>query len=443
VPVPLPDNVAAAIRYCLTQGRAGRGIPILWAVGNGAETISTDGYASNPDVIAVGASTEKDERATYSSFGDELWICAPSSGSHAAGERAITTTDRTGGYGYNPTTEVLDVAELADTSYTNGFGGTSSAAPFAAGVAALILSANPALTAQEVRDILGQTADKVGANPYDAVGRNQMFGFGRVNAEAAVAEAMRRIGQAPAPVHPPPDFAIVAPDAMLRSDPPPSFRVTVPAGRFHAIEVTTDPALFRAGAGGRTADTFFATWAAGTLLESPNYSLPATTWQALRQAPALFYRLIVSDSRTGWTNVRKSVADADGASAPRIAIADTNPTGPKVAGPARIERSGAAPSLRADPRPRALYAVEIASDPSLFDPAQAAARQAANYFATWTRSPSFIAQPDYSLPDDVWQQLRASAALFYRIWGNDAAGRWHNGLVSNATPPYPTIQIVD
>jgi hypothetical protein len=71
------------------------------------------------------------------------------------------------------------------------FGGTSSATPLAAGIAALVLSANPGLSSDEVRDVLRATADKIGSG-YDAQGFSQRFGYGRVNAAKAVAEAKRR-----------------------------------------------------------------------------------------------------------------------------------------------------------------------------------------------------------------------------------------------------------
>nr|HPH21342.1 SPOR domain-containing protein [Haliscomenobacter sp.] len=66
--------------------------------------------------------------------------------------------------------------------------------PLVAGVCALMLTANPDLTAREVKQILTQTADKIG-NPAEYVnGHSRKYGYGMVNAERAVAEAMRRRG---------------------------------------------------------------------------------------------------------------------------------------------------------------------------------------------------------------------------------------------------------
>jgi hypothetical protein len=56
-----------------------------------------------------------------------------------------------------------------------------------------VLSANPKLGSDEVRGILRATADKIGAG-YDANGFSPRFGFGRINAAKAVAEA-RRLGR--------------------------------------------------------------------------------------------------------------------------------------------------------------------------------------------------------------------------------------------------------
>ena len=89
----------------------------------------------------------------------------------------------------------------AHSRYTGRFGGTSSAAPLTAGVAALVLSANPNLTAAEVKNILQPLPTKswtliltlcsANRSQYNK-GRCDWFGFGKVNAAKAVVEAVRR-----------------------------------------------------------------------------------------------------------------------------------------------------------------------------------------------------------------------------------------------------------
>jgi uncharacterized repeat protein (TIGR01451 family) len=136
------------------------------------------GYPANhPLTIAVGASTDFDYRADYSQYGTGLDFIAPSSG--ASGH--IYTTDRTGVDGFNTTAG-------SSGDYTPYFGGTSASTPLAAGIGALVLSVNPSLTAAEVREILRKTCDRVGGVSY-VNGWNQFYGYGRVNAAAAVAQA--------------------------------------------------------------------------------------------------------------------------------------------------------------------------------------------------------------------------------------------------------------
>ena len=71
-----------------------------------------------------------------------------------------------------------DITQDADT--LPNFPGTSAAAPHVAGVAALVLDANPHLTRSELLNVLTSTAIDLG-NP----GRDLIYGFGRVDAEAA------------------------------------------------------------------------------------------------------------------------------------------------------------------------------------------------------------------------------------------------------------------
>ena len=140
---------------------------------NGEPLIVTDvAYpAAFPESIAVGASSDLDCRSAYSQYGSALSFVAPSSG----GYTDITTTDRMGPFGYNGT-----------ENYTSTFSGTSAATPLASGIAALLVAQNYYLTAEQVRQVLQDTADKVGLDPYES-GRNDRMGFGRINAGAALA----------------------------------------------------------------------------------------------------------------------------------------------------------------------------------------------------------------------------------------------------------------
>ena len=141
-----------AIDFASSSGRDGRGAAIFWASTNGNFPISADEVCSHPQVIAVGRSSSAD-LDDGSGFGDELNFLAPGVSVWLPGQGGI----------HHATT------------------GTSFAAPAAAGVAALALSVDPSLTATQLRDRLRQSCDKIGPLPY-AGGRNQRYGFGRVNA---------------------------------------------------------------------------------------------------------------------------------------------------------------------------------------------------------------------------------------------------------------------
>jgi subtilisin family serine protease len=165
----------------LGTARNGRGAAVFCAAGN--EFRSPVGFpASDSNAIAVSASTDRAALANYSNVGAEVSVAAPSSG----GVRGIFTTDVSyPNRGFN-----IGVSSTGGTDglYFNDFGGTSSATPLAAGVAALVLSVNPNLSRQALRDLLQNTADKIGGG-YDANGHSDDFGYGRVNAGRAVQQA--------------------------------------------------------------------------------------------------------------------------------------------------------------------------------------------------------------------------------------------------------------
>ncbi|WP_413163217.1 S8 family serine peptidase [Capilliphycus salinus ALCB114379] len=220
---PLSLRQSAAITKAAKQGRKGKGCVIIFAAGNANRPINgilneqgwpnnviqgqvkwLAGFAVHPDVIAVSACNSLNQKSAYSNWGTGISLCAPSNNAppgmwlpetgyigtpptirSALQGLGVFTTDRMGAAGYD------------QSDFTPYFGGTSSATPVVAGVAGLILSANPDLTAREVRRILEQTADKivdpdpdpqlgVRMGTYDRNGYSQWFGYGKVNAYKAV-----------------------------------------------------------------------------------------------------------------------------------------------------------------------------------------------------------------------------------------------------------------
>jgi hypothetical protein len=176
---PLPASTKAAIDDCAAFGRGGLGTLIFFAAGNSNLDCSGIGYCSDPVTVAVSASNDQDVLSSYSNFGAPIDFCAPSNGGVTSG---IWTTDRQGSKGYS------------STDYANNFGGTSSASPLASGVALLVMSANPYLSWNEVVDVMHDTARKIdpAGGAYDLNGKSPKYGYGKVDAYAAVVEAQAR-----------------------------------------------------------------------------------------------------------------------------------------------------------------------------------------------------------------------------------------------------------
>lgn len=166
----LSTVVTEAFDYAETDGRGGLGTVILFAAGNSNYDVSEDTYVSHPNVVGVAAVDDQGLKSYYSSYGDTVDVAAPSNG----GLNGITTVDTS-----------VDAAE--DPQYTNYFGGTSSATPFVAGVVGLILSANPAITAAQARQVLADSATEI--DPVWGAwsgGFSPFYGNGLVNAYRAV-----------------------------------------------------------------------------------------------------------------------------------------------------------------------------------------------------------------------------------------------------------------
>ena len=153
---------------------------IQYAINNNVVLIASSGNdgiddvlypASNTNVMAVGASNMNNQWLSLSNFGNEMSVVAP-------GINVLTTT--------------------LNNSYVTD-GGTSIAAPHVSGVAALMFSANPNLTATQVKTIIEQTAQRVHNNDGYVYTNNPLahpngdwnikMGYGLVDAHKAVMEA--------------------------------------------------------------------------------------------------------------------------------------------------------------------------------------------------------------------------------------------------------------
>ena len=158
------------LNYALQFARDSGAVLIAGAGNNGIGDADVSGPGASPLTISVGATDHNDARLSYpavaSGTGSALDVVAP-------GEEVITW-------------------------HSYFFTGTSAAAPVVSGIATLMLSIDPSLTHDEIRDILIQTAeDQVGPPSEDTPGRDDFFGHGRVNMNAALTEVSGNGNQPP------------------------------------------------------------------------------------------------------------------------------------------------------------------------------------------------------------------------------------------------------
>ncbi|KIZ13278.1 S8 family peptidase [Streptomyces natalensis] len=133
-----------------------KGIPVIASAGNDAEVFNETSFpAGYPEVIAVAATQQGGNRATFSTVRTYNAVAAPGVG--------IVSAKNTGGY--------------------EPVSGTSPAAALTSGTVALMLSRNHQLTPAQVRAVLTKTAH------HPSGGYSPLVGYGQINAAAAVRAA--------------------------------------------------------------------------------------------------------------------------------------------------------------------------------------------------------------------------------------------------------------
>lgn len=182
----IDEAMEDAINVYLRDGRNGKGGLVVFSSGNDSTT-SLNSEAALPGVISVGSIEADGSRSLYSNFGSDLDLVAATN---------FVSLDLSGEDGF----------ERGEMGFVAG---TSFAAPVVSGVIALMLEANPALTADQVKDILYSTAKKVGSGrfyngrfeyryqydldnstPYNTYySKSPETGYGLVDAQEAVVKA--------------------------------------------------------------------------------------------------------------------------------------------------------------------------------------------------------------------------------------------------------------
>lgn len=148
-----------------------RNVAVVIASGNDGRAVNYP--AAYDGVISVGAVTEANKVARYSSHGERLVMVAPGGGGPGGTE----------GPAMFSTTPTYDCNITLFERKTKNYGymaGTSMAAPLVTAAAAILLAQEPGLPPAQIRTRLAATADDGGDAGFD-----EYFGYGVLNAEKA------------------------------------------------------------------------------------------------------------------------------------------------------------------------------------------------------------------------------------------------------------------
>jgi PKD repeat protein len=122
---------------------------LVWSAGNDGRNL-TFGNRDNDDLLVIGATNQNDTKASFSAYGIFVDLVAPG-------------------------VDVLTTHSSNNSSYAY-VSGTSFSAPLTTGLCALISSADPSLTPDDIEDFLKQGTDDLGSSGVD-----NTYGYGRIN----------------------------------------------------------------------------------------------------------------------------------------------------------------------------------------------------------------------------------------------------------------------
>ncbi|HEX5130954.1 MAG TPA: S8 family serine peptidase [Candidatus Krumholzibacteria bacterium] len=152
-----------------------------FSIGNSGPGASTTGSPGNvPSAFGVGATDNQDVIASFSSRGPVTWNVAPYIGTYTKPDISA------------PGVQIFSTVPGGEWEWSGaGFtwSGTSMASPHVAGTVALMRQANPSMSVAEIKQILAQTSIDLGS-----AGMDNNYGWGRVNAFAAVSAALVGVG---------------------------------------------------------------------------------------------------------------------------------------------------------------------------------------------------------------------------------------------------------
>ena len=167
----------------LLEGRKGKGSIFVFAAGNGQlgrDNCNYDGYANGAFALTIGAIGADNSSPYYMEECSAMLGVTYSSGGKSKSDNSV------------PKISTIDI----NNKCTDRHGGTSAAAPLAAGIMALALSVRPDLTWRDMQELIIKTAVpfKTDSDPSwfkNGVGRlySTHFGYGKIDAHLLVSEA--------------------------------------------------------------------------------------------------------------------------------------------------------------------------------------------------------------------------------------------------------------